>query len=394
MPDAAEPTIPPSQPSPGLKVATLGGVPVYIGRTWPVIAIIIVAPSARRSAAAGPTSASGPTSWRPRSRSSCWSRSSPTRRPTPWSRPASATASTGWWPTSGAATRRTTRQQSRPGPSALVAVLGPAANGAIALAGWLLADRVPGGVPALLVGAVVWTNAFVALFNLLPGPAAGRRLPRRRPRLAGHRQPRPRPHRRRMVRSRRHRARAGLGAAAAVPAGLPALPVHRRLGRRHRRLPLDRRDQRHPHRPHPRRAGRDPHRLRMAPCQLAAGRQHRRRRLGPAGQRARRRGVVVLGATARRRAWSTTTPCWASPRRPAPSPRSWPWSAGSPPGGSSTPTPTPRHPRGRDDADAAGRRGTGATALRPGRGRSSWPATSRQRCHEGPPRAPRLARHE
>src|SRR3954467_13484818 len=40
MPDAAEPPIHPSEPSPGLKVATLGGVPVYIGRTWPVIAII------------------------------------------------------------------------------------------------------------------------------------------------------------------------------------------------------------------------------------------------------------------------------------------------------------------------------------------------------------------
>ncbi len=59
--------------------------------------------------------------------------------------------------------------QSRPGPSALIAVAGPAANGVIAALGWLLADRVPGGVPALLVGAVVWTNGFVALFNLLPG---------------------------------------------------------------------------------------------------------------------------------------------------------------------------------------------------------------------------------
>jgi CBS domain-containing protein len=51
----------------------------------------------------------------------------------------------------------------------VVAVVGPAANGAIAVLGWLLAHQAPGGVPALLLGAVVWTNGFVALFNLLPG---------------------------------------------------------------------------------------------------------------------------------------------------------------------------------------------------------------------------------
>ena len=29
--------------SPGLKIATLRGVPVYIGRSWPIIALVIVA---------------------------------------------------------------------------------------------------------------------------------------------------------------------------------------------------------------------------------------------------------------------------------------------------------------------------------------------------------------
>jgi len=58
----------------------------------------------------------------------------------------------------------------RPGASALVAVAGPAANALLALLGWLaLPDVPPGGITSLLVGAMVYTNAFVAGFNLLPG---------------------------------------------------------------------------------------------------------------------------------------------------------------------------------------------------------------------------------
>ena len=30
-------------PAPGWRIATIGGVPVYIGRSWPIIALIIVA---------------------------------------------------------------------------------------------------------------------------------------------------------------------------------------------------------------------------------------------------------------------------------------------------------------------------------------------------------------
>jgi Zn-dependent protease len=169
MPDAAEPTIHPSEPSPGLKVATLGGVPVYIGRTWPVIAIIIVVtfgPSISRS-----RPDLGIRAYLVAAAFSVLLLLSVLAHEA-----AHAVVATRFgyrvnrvvadlW---GGHTAYDTAQ-SRPGPSALVAVVGPAANGAIALAGWLLADRVPGGVPALLVGAVVWTNGFVALFNLLPG---------------------------------------------------------------------------------------------------------------------------------------------------------------------------------------------------------------------------------
>lgn len=59
---------------------------------------------------------------------------------------------------------------STPRASALVAVVGPLANGALAAGGWLLLQVMPaGGVPELLVVAFAWSNGFVALFNLLPG---------------------------------------------------------------------------------------------------------------------------------------------------------------------------------------------------------------------------------
>ena len=56
-----------------------------------------------------------------------------------------------------------------PGRSAAVAVVGPLANGALALIGWALLGVVDTGVPGLLVYAFTLANAFVAVFNLVPG---------------------------------------------------------------------------------------------------------------------------------------------------------------------------------------------------------------------------------
>ncbi|TWP33203.1 site-2 protease family protein [Leekyejoonella antrihumi] len=53
--------------------------------------------------------------------------------------------------------------------SALVSVVGPVSNGVLALLGWLLLPSVPDGVPRLLTIVFVWSNAFVAIFNVLPG---------------------------------------------------------------------------------------------------------------------------------------------------------------------------------------------------------------------------------
>lgn len=56
-----------------------------------------------------------------------------------------------------------------PGRSALVALAGPLANGLVCVLGWWVLPYVRGDVAGLLLGAVAWTNGFVALFNLLPG---------------------------------------------------------------------------------------------------------------------------------------------------------------------------------------------------------------------------------
>ncbi|MDO5627778.1 MAG: site-2 protease family protein [Mobilicoccus sp.] len=56
-----------------------------------------------------------------------------------------------------------------PARSAAIAVVGPLANGVLALLGWLVLPYVGQGVPWLLAVAFVVTNGLVAVFNLLPG---------------------------------------------------------------------------------------------------------------------------------------------------------------------------------------------------------------------------------
>ncbi|WP_151523353.1 site-2 protease family protein [Serinicoccus kebangsaanensis] len=57
-----------------------------------------------------------------------------------------------------------------PGRSAAVAVVGPLANGLLALLGWWSMGLFDGtGVPLLLAYAFTWANSFVAVFNLIPG---------------------------------------------------------------------------------------------------------------------------------------------------------------------------------------------------------------------------------
>src|SRR5436190_10119728 len=58
---------------------------------------------------------------------------------------------------------------SRPGTSAAISVSGPIANLALAALGYAAQAVSPNGVLGLLLGALWLTNAFVGVFNLLPG---------------------------------------------------------------------------------------------------------------------------------------------------------------------------------------------------------------------------------
>ena len=61
-------------------------------------------------------------------------------------------------------------EMSSPGRSALVSLVGPGTNAAIAALGWLLLPAAPAdGVSELLLLGLIYSNGFVAAFNALPG---------------------------------------------------------------------------------------------------------------------------------------------------------------------------------------------------------------------------------
>lgn len=157
-------------PSPGLKIASIRGVPVYIGRSWPLIAFVIVALFGPQVARLHPE----------------------------WGAGAyllagayallllvSVLVHEGAHALTGQACGYHVNRivadlwgghtaydspDATPGRAALVAVVGPASNLAMAAIGWFALDHVSGdGAGELLLLAFTFSNAFVGLFNLLPG---------------------------------------------------------------------------------------------------------------------------------------------------------------------------------------------------------------------------------
>jgi len=155
----------------GWQLATLRGIPIYIGRTWPIIAVVVIAtfgPQVRNSypelgggayvvallytllllvsVVAHEAAHALVAQWRgfhvQRIVADLW----------------------------GGHTAYESDDKS-PLSSALVAVVGPLANAVLAAAGWLVLQNMGDEreVARLLVAAFVFTNGFVALFNLLPG---------------------------------------------------------------------------------------------------------------------------------------------------------------------------------------------------------------------------------
>ena len=153
----------------GLRLATIGGVPVYIGRSWPIIAVLVVITFGPQIANSRPDLGLGAyvvaLAYAVLLLVSVLAHEA-----------AHAIVAT----RAGYRVNRVVADlwgghtaydssTARPGASALVAIAGPAANALLALLGWLALPHISGDILFLLVRAMWFTNAFVAAFNLLPG---------------------------------------------------------------------------------------------------------------------------------------------------------------------------------------------------------------------------------
>ncbi len=153
----------------GLRVGHLAGVPIYLGRTWPVIVLIVVATFGPSLANARPE-----LGWQAYGVAVLYAllllfsvlfHEAAHALVGRWKGYRVARIVADLW---GGHTAYDTADAT-PGSSALVSVAGPVANGLLALVGWVITPALPGDVPQLLGAALLWTNGFVALFNLLPG---------------------------------------------------------------------------------------------------------------------------------------------------------------------------------------------------------------------------------
>jgi len=156
-------------PAPGWHLATIGGVPVYIGKSWPFIALFVVATFGPGIASSRPDLGLGAYAVAGGYAvlllvSVLAHEAAHAVVATRLGYRVSRVVADLW----GGHTAYET-SAARPGASALVAIAGPAANALLAVAGWIVLPAFPDGVASTLVGAIVWTNAFVAGFNLLPG---------------------------------------------------------------------------------------------------------------------------------------------------------------------------------------------------------------------------------
>ena len=153
----------------GVKVATVAGVPVYVGGSWALIALLIIA-------LVGPSIASS----RPDLGLLAYgvgallalqllvavlvheaAHAIAARR---YGLPVLRVVADLWGGHTAFESGRST-----PGSAAVIAVVGPLANGALALLSWLALQGAPSGIPNTLLGGFALLNAALAGFNLLPG---------------------------------------------------------------------------------------------------------------------------------------------------------------------------------------------------------------------------------
>ncbi|AKU17006.1 site-2 protease family protein [Luteipulveratus mongoliensis] len=155
--------------APGWQIGTLRGVPVYLGRTWPVIAVVIVA-------LFGPQLQDQ----RPDLGAKAYLVAAIYAVLLLISVLVHEAAHALMGQARGYRVSRIVADlwgghtayehaDTSPGSTALVAVVGPLSNGVLALIAWLALPATPDGVPETLVAVVAWSNALVAAFNMLPG---------------------------------------------------------------------------------------------------------------------------------------------------------------------------------------------------------------------------------
>lgn len=164
---------------PGLRIGALRGAPVFIGRSWPVIAVVIVFTFGPQVASLRPDLGAG--GYLVAGFFAVLLLVSVLAHEAAHALVAQARGMRVHQVVADALGGHTSFEQddTSPATSALVAVVGPLANAVLAVLGWLVlqaqgdgsavAQFDPVSVSTLLLSAFVWANGFVAIFNLLPG---------------------------------------------------------------------------------------------------------------------------------------------------------------------------------------------------------------------------------
>lgn len=165
--------------SPGLRIGTLRGAPVFIGRSWPVIAIIIIFTFGPQVSTLRPDLGAG--GYLVAAAFAILLLLSVLVHEAAHALVAQTRGMSVHQVVADAWGGHTSFDQddTSPATGALVAVVGPLANAVLAALAWLILQMQGDGsavtrfdpisVPTLLLSAFVWANGFVALFNLLPG---------------------------------------------------------------------------------------------------------------------------------------------------------------------------------------------------------------------------------
>lgn len=164
---------------PGLRIGSLRGAPVFIGRSWPIIAIIIIFTFGPQVNYLRPDLGAG--GYLVAAAFAVLLLVSVLVHEAAHALVAQARGMAVHQVVADAWGGHTSFDQddTSPATGALVAVVGPLANAVLALLGWLVLQLQGDGsavtrfdpisVPTLLLSAFVWANGFVAVFNLLPG---------------------------------------------------------------------------------------------------------------------------------------------------------------------------------------------------------------------------------